>query len=151
MGRLQVFGPREVRGYRRVIALKVGLKASRRFGVFEFGVAEDFATQCSKVRVVIEQFLSRVDVIVVVVILAVVVEPGLDAFGEILVVVHRRIFALPQPGGHGFPVGRFQARIKGWIDVDETSQMNVVREFVDQDALGRVRVAVISQQVFLAA
>jgi hypothetical protein len=52
-------------------------------------------------RVVVDQFRRGVDVIVVVVVLAVVVEPRLDAFREVLVVVDRRVLARPTARLHG--------------------------------------------------
>ncbi len=51
------------------------MEAGCGFGVCDFGVAEDFFAEFGEVWVVFDKFLAGVDVVVVVVVFAVVVEP----------------------------------------------------------------------------
>ena len=85
------------------------------------------------------------------VVLAVVVEPRLHRFREILVVIHARVFALPQAGLHRSVEGGLEPRVEGRVHICETAQMDVVRELVDENALGGVRIAGIAEQIFLSA
>ena len=102
-----------------------------------------------KIGVVGFEFLAGVHVIVIVVRQAVVIEPGLHALGKILVAIHAGVLSFPQPRCHGRVIGRFQSFVKGGVNVDHSPQMNVVGKFMDQNALGRVRVTRIRKQIFL--
>ena len=73
---------------------------------------------------------------ITVVVLAIVVEPGLHSLGKVLMAIHAGVFAFPQPGRHRRLVGRLQPIVKCWIDIHHSSQMDVVSDFVNQDALG---------------
>ena len=147
---LQPLRPHERRRRCRIVSLHVTGEPRGGFGVFQLGVAEYLAAQRGQARIVFEQFGARVDVIVVVVVLAVVVEPRLDALGEILVVIHARVFALPEAGFHRAVVSLLEAHVERGVHVDHAAQVHVVREFVDQNVLRRVRVAGIGEQVFFA-
>ena len=89
--------------------------------------------------------------IVIVIRLAIVVEPGLHAFGEVLVSIDRCVLRFPQSGGHRTVVGFSQAGVEAIIDVDHAAQMNIVRELMNQDVLGGVRIAGIGEHVLLGA
>ena len=89
--------------------------------------------------------------VVVVVRLAVVVEPGLHALREVLILVGRGVLALPQPLGGGLLEGRLPAGVEGLVHPHHPAQVDVVGELVDQDVLGRVGIAGIGQHVFLSA
>ena len=89
--------------------------------------------------------------IVVVVWFAVVVEPGLDALGEVLGMIFRCVFVLPQTGMHSSFIRLLQAIVECLIDDDHPTQMDVVCEFVDENVFGRVGIAVQGEQILLAA
>ena len=91
------------------------------------------------------------DVVVVVVVDAVVVEPALHPFGEILVVVYRSVFPLPQAIAHRGVVGGEEPGIEGGIDVRHPAEMDDVGKLVDEDALSRVGIAVVGEEIFLPA
>ena len=118
-------------------------------GVSQFGVAKDFAANGGQARVVLDQLRSQMDMVVVVVVDAVVVEPRLHALREILVMVDARILAFPQAGLHRGGVGGLQSRVEARVHIQQAAQMDVVRELVDEDALLLIRVAGKSQHVFL--
>ena len=120
-------------------------------GVLQFGITKHFTTDRCQAGIVFQQFGSRVDVVMVVIVLAIVIKPGLNPFGKIFVVIDGSILPFPQAGVHRFAITFLQAFVEGWIDILQASQMNVVRDFVDQDAFGRIRIAVISEQVLFAA
>ena len=148
---VQPHWPDERRSLRRVVAGEMILQPRRRLRVDDLCVAEDLVAYRGQAGVVFVQLFARVDVIVVVVVLAVVVEPGLHSLGEVFVMVGRRVLALPATGRHRSVVSFFQPAVEGRIDVDHAAQMNVVRELVNQDVLGRIRIAGIAEQVLLAA
>ena len=72
---------------------------------------------------------------------AVIVEPRLDAFGKVFVVVGRSILPLPQTLGHGGLVSCLESKVKGRVNLQHTTQVDIVRELMDKDILGSVRVA----------
>ncbi len=120
-------------------------------GVFELGVAEDLATQRGEAGIVVEQLGAGVDVVVVVIGIAVVVEPALHALGEVFVMVHAGVFALPKARLHRGVVAGLHALIEGGIDIDNAAQVNVVRQLVDEDVFRAVGIAIVSEEVFLRA
>ena len=69
------------------------------------GVSKNLLNQLGQCGVVLLEFLSSVDVVVVVVWRAVGVEPALYALGPILGLVVCGVFALPQSLGHCGHVG----------------------------------------------
>ena len=76
--------------------------------------------------------------VVVMIILAVGVEPTLDPFGEIFMVVDCGILARPQPLTHGVLIGIFDSTIKSGIKIGHSSQMHAVGKLMHQDVLGGV-------------
>ena len=89
--------------------------------------------------------------VVVVVRRAIGVEPALDAFRPVFVVIVRGVFALPQALGHGCVVGFLEAFVERWVDIENAVEMNRVGELVDQDVFCVVGVAGVAEQVFLGA
>ena len=145
------FGPVKGRSFVWVVASKMTDEASFGASVFQFGVAEDFAAHRCQSGIVREQFLPSVDMIVVMVVLAVVVEPRLHALGKILVMVHARILALPQAGLHRGVVRGSQPSVERRVHVVHAAQVDVVSDLVDQDVLRRIRIAGVAQQILFAA
>ena len=72
----------------RVVAGQVAFEPRERFSVGERRIAENGFAERRQARIVRPQFSARVDMVVVVVVRSVVVEPGLHAFREVLVVIH---------------------------------------------------------------
>ena len=91
-------------------------------GVFQDGVTKNFPAKIGQTGIILDQFSAGVDVIVVVVVLAVVVEPALHAFGEVFVMVDRSVLALPKPGFHGRVVSLFDTSIEAGVDVGHATQ-----------------------------
>ena len=89
--------------------------------------------------------------VVVMIVLAVGIEPALNAFGEILVVVDRGIFARPQALTHRVLVGLFDTTIKSGIQIGHPSQMHTVGKLMHQNVLGGVGVALVAKKVLLPA
>ena len=129
----------------------MAVKTGGGFGVFEFGVREDFPAQARELGVILQQLHAGVHIVVVVIILAVVVEPRLHAFGEVFVVVDAGVFAFPQPVLHGRVVGLFDTVVEGGIHVVQSAQMNVVGELVNENIFLLIRIARIAEHVFLGA
>ena len=71
----QGFRPHERRGLGRIITRHVTGEPGGGLGVFQNGIAEDLPANGGEAGIVGDQFCARVDVVVVVVVLAVVVEP----------------------------------------------------------------------------
>ena len=84
----QALRPLESWGFFRIVAFEVIFQTLGGFAVSEGRIAENFATQCCECRIVFDQLLAQVHVIVRGVVHAIVIEPRLRAFGEILVMVH---------------------------------------------------------------
>ena len=75
--------------------MKVPFKSSGGFCVYETGFTEDFPADLCEFGVVSFEFGPRVDMVVVMVILAIVIKPRLNTFRKILVMVDTGILALP--------------------------------------------------------
>ena len=88
--------------------------------------------------------------VVVVIFLPVVIKPGLHTFGEVLVVVNAGVFAFPQTLLHRGIISCLDPAIEGWVDIDHSPQMNIVRQFVNENILCRIRVPGIAQQILFA-
>ncbi len=121
------------------------------FGISQFGIAEDCSTESRKLRVVRHQFFASIDMIVVIVILTIVVEPGLNTLGKIFVMIHRSVFAFPEISGHGSLVGSFQARIKRGIDIDHAAKVDVMSKLMNEDAFCGVGIAFVAQEILFTA
>ena len=83
LGLQETLRPLKIRRFTRVVAFEMAREARRGLSVGEFGFAKDFATEVGESRIVGDEFFAGVDVVVVMVRRAVVVEPGLHAFGEV--------------------------------------------------------------------
>ncbi len=57
------------------------------FGVLQFCIAKHFTADGCQTWIIFQQFRPRIDMIVIVIVLAIVVEPRLNPFGEVFVVV----------------------------------------------------------------
>ncbi len=124
---------------------------SVRFGVSQFRVAEDFTAQFGQGGVVFDELGPRVDMVVVVVVLAIVIEPALHPLGEVFVVIHGGVGAPPQPSGERGVMRGLDPRVEGGVDIAQAAQVNVMSELVDQNALRGVRIAGVGQQVLFGA
>jgi hypothetical protein len=144
-------GPLEYGGAGRIVALQVAVQPSRRFGVNELGIAENLFADLGEPGIVGLQFFAGVHVIVIVVVFAVVVEPGLHAFGEILGVIYGGVFGFPEPLLHRPLVYGLEPVVEGLVHLDHPAQMNVVGEFVNQDVFLVIRVTLVGEHVFLRA
>jgi hypothetical protein len=133
LDRVEPLGPDKGRGLGGIVAGEMAVKAGGGFGVFEFGVREDFPAQARELGVLFQQLDAGVHMVVVVIVLAVVVEPRLHALGEIFAVVDAGVFAFPQTLLHGRVVGLPDTDVEGGIDVVQSAQVDVVGELVDQD------------------
>ena len=96
LDRVQSLRPDERGGRGRIIARHVAGQASGNLGVFNLGISENFAAERGKSGIVLNEFGAGVHMGVIVVRFAVVIEPRLHAFGEILAVVHAGVFGFPQ-------------------------------------------------------
>ena len=84
------------------------------------------------------------------IVLPVVIKPGLHTFGEVLMVIHAGVFAFPQPFLHGGIISCLDPAIEGWIDIDHSPQVDIVRQFVNENILCRIRIPGIAQQILFA-
>ena len=109
MGVVQSLRPNELGSAGGIVTFEMSFEARRRLGVLELRIAERFSAYLGETRIVFEKFGSSIDVIVIVIVLAIVIEPRLHTFGVVLVVVHTRVFSLPQPGSHRHIVRCLQA------------------------------------------
>ena len=89
--------------------------------------------------------------VVVMIVLAIIVEPRLNSFCEVFAAIDRRILPLPQTGIHGSAISLLQTSVKRRINVLQASQMDVVSDFMNQDILGGIRIAGIAEQIFFTA
>ena len=131
LGCLQTFGPAELRSATGVVTSQMAKQSRGGFGVDEFRFAKHLSAKFRERRIVLDQFGTCIHMIVIVVGLAVVVEPRLHAFGKILVVVHARVHTLPKACGHCRCVSLLQAFVERLINIHQAPQMDVMREFVN--------------------
>lgn len=151
MGLLEPFWPLEYRGVVRIVTLQMPCQTCWGFGVSDTSLTEDFFANGRETRIVLLEFVSRVDVIVVMIILAVVVEPRLNPLREVFVVIHAGVFSFPKTSFHGLLIRRLQPSVEGRVDIHQSSQMDIVREFMNEDAFGGVRVTWIGKKILFAA
>ena len=116
-GFLEPFGPLKFWGLGGIVACEVGGESGCGFCVFEFRVPEDLKAKGCEAGIIVEQFRAGVDMVVIVIVLAVVVEPALNTLGEVFVMIHACVLALPQAGFHSGIVGGFDSLIEGGIHV----------------------------------
>jgi len=93
---------------------------------------------------------AGIDMVVLVVIFPVGIEPALNRLCPVLHPIGRSVGTLPQSRIDGGSIRILQSRIKGGIHRRETHLVNRMGKLVNQDVLGRVRVALHRQQVLLA-
>lgn len=67
-------------------------------GGFQLGVAEDLATHGGECGIVVDQSGAGVDVVMIVIVFAIIIEPRLHALGKILVVDDAGVFAPSEAG-----------------------------------------------------
>ncbi len=146
--------PPEARRLRAVEAFQVRAALGRpqvRLHVAPVVGPEHLGAEGGQTRVVFHQFRASVHVVVEGVVLAVVVEPVLNAFGPIFGGIRRRVRALPKAAGHGALVGGGQAPIEVGRDGPQAHPVDRVGELVNEEAFLGVRIAGIAEQVLLAA
>ena len=148
---LQPLGPRKLRRLLGSISCQVTSQATAGRGVAEAGLAKHLPAQPCEGGIVLQQFGPRIDVIVVVVVFAIVVEPALGSLGEVLVMIDRGVRPFPQPGLEGPLPRQLDPLIERGVQPGHAQQVDVVGELVNQDALAGVRVPLVTQQVLFAA
>ena len=56
-------------------------------------------------------------------------------------VIDGSVFACPKAFGHGVVVGLLKTAVEGVVDIDHPSQVNVMSQFVNDNAFRAVRIA----------
>ena len=133
--------PGKLGGLGVVVAFHVGLfTAFVGFDVFEFGVAEDFFEHFGEARIVFLEFGPGVDVVVVVVVFAIVVEPGLDTFSEVFGVGDAGVLPCPETFFEGLFPDLSESLVEVKINSIQAAKMKSVGKLMNEDVFLVVRI-----------